>query len=222
MISNKEVSPVLEEYLEALYRIEEKKGVVKTGDLAKELRVALGTITNTIKSMERQNLIVHTPYKGVKLTAKGRKLALDVIRRHRLSERLLTDILKMDWSEAHELACKLEHALTDIIEPLERALGNPKTCPHGHPIPSEKGELQEEESVSLSDLNSGEKGIVVKVTDESPNLLSHLSNIGLVPGARVKVIERTAIDDLFTVKVGRESRTLSGKTASVVWVKKEG
>ncbi|HIE54765.1 MAG TPA: metal-dependent transcriptional regulator, partial [Chromatiaceae bacterium] len=95
MISNKEVSPVLEEYLEALYRIEEKKGVVKTGDLAKELRVALGTITNTIKSMERQNLIVHTPYKGVKLTAKGRKLALDVIRRHRLSERLLTDILKM-------------------------------------------------------------------------------------------------------------------------------
>ena len=95
MSSTEEISATVEEYLEAIYRLEEKKGSAKTGDLAKELNVTLGTITNTIENMEKQNLVIHKPYKGVKLTKKGRKLALDVVRRHRLSERLLTDILKI-------------------------------------------------------------------------------------------------------------------------------
>src|SRR3990170_7716439 len=107
MVSD-EVSATVEEYLEAIYRLEESKGSAKTSELAQRMKVAVGTITNTVESMENQSLIVHEPYKGVKLTSKGRKMALDVLRRHRLSERLLTDVLQLDWSKAHDEACKLE------------------------------------------------------------------------------------------------------------------
>ncbi|NIU38506.1 metal-dependent transcriptional regulator, partial [Candidatus Bathyarchaeota archaeon] len=133
MSNPKELSATIEEYLEAIYRLEEKKGSARTGDIAKELNVTLGTITNTIESMEKQRLVSHKPYRGVNLTRRGRQIALDVIRRHRLSERLLTDILSLEWSKAHDAACRLEHAIADkdIVEPLEKALGKPKTCPHG-------------------------------------------------------------------------------------------
>ncbi|MEM2922573.1 MAG: metal-dependent transcriptional regulator, partial [Candidatus Bathyarchaeia archaeon] len=105
------ISPSIEDYLENIYKLEEKEGVARTKDLADKMHVGLGTITNTVEMFERQGLVAHRPYKGIKLTRGGRKIALDVIRRHRLAERLLTDILKVDWSKAHELACKLEHSL---------------------------------------------------------------------------------------------------------------
>ncbi|MEM4297951.1 MAG: metal-dependent transcriptional regulator, partial [Nitrososphaerota archaeon] len=136
--------------------------------------------------------------------------------------RFLTDILMMDWSQVHEPACRLEHALTDVASRLERALGSPKTCPHGSPIPSEEGEIKEENSTSLSNLGLGEEGILVKVSDEDPKLLDYLSSIGLFLGVKLKVIRKSTIDELVTVKVGKNSHTISGKTASLLWVKKEG
>ncbi len=222
MSSKKEVSSTIEEYLEAIYKLEEKKGSAKTGDLAKELNVALGTITNTIESMEKQNLVTHKPYKGVKLTKKGRKIALDVVRRHRLSERLLTDILKLEWSKAHDAACKLEHAIADkdIIKPLEKALGKPKTCPHGNPIPSESGRVTEEKSELLANLGLGEEGIIVKVTDERPELLQYLATLGLVPGASVQIEEKAPFNGPIMVRVMGASYALGRNVASVIWVKK--
>lgn len=222
MSSKKEVSSTIEEYLEAIYRLEEKKGSAKTGELAKELNVTLGTITNTIESMEKQNLITHKPYKGVKLTKKGRKIALDVVRRHRLSERLLTDILRVEWSKAHDAACKLEHAIADkdIIKPLEKALGKPKTCPHGNPIPSESGRVIEEKSELLANLGLGKKGTIVKITDEKPDLLQYLATLGLVPGANVQIEEKAPFNGPIMVKVMGASYALGRNVASVIWVKK--
>ena len=222
MSGKKEVSSTIEEYLEAIYKLEEKKGSAKTGDLAKELNVTLGTITNTIESMEKQNLITHKPYKGVKLTKKGRKIALDVVRRHRLSERLLTDILKLEWSKAHDAACKLEHAIADkdIIKPLEKALGKPKTCPHGNPIPSESGRITEEKSELLANLCLGEKGTIVKITDEKPDLLQYLATLGLVPGANVQIEEKAPFNGPIMVRVMGASYALGRNVASVIWVKK--
>lgn len=218
-----EVSPTIEEYLEAIYKLQERNGSAKTTELAKQLKVALGTITNTIESMEKQNLIVHQPYKGVKLTAKGRKIALDVVRRHRLSERLLVDILRMEWSKAHDAACKLEHAFADkeLSRPLEDALGHPKTCPHGNPIPSESGRLTEERSEILMSLNAGEKGIIVKVTDEREDILHYLGKLGLVPGASVEIEEKAPFNGPIMVKVGNANYALGRNVASVIWVKRE-
>jgi len=222
MSTAQEISATLEEYLEAIYKLEKKKGSAKTGDLAKTLNVALGTITNTIESMEKQSLVTHKPYKGVKLTKKGRKIALDVIRRHRLSERLLTDILRLEWSKAHDAACKLEHAIMDedIIKPLEEVLGKPKTCPHGNPIPSESGKIIEEKCERLTTFQKGEKGVIAKITDERVELLQYLSALGLVPGAHVQVEKIAPFNGPITVRVMGNRHALGREVASVIWVKK--
>ncbi len=222
MSSPKELSATIEEYLEAIYRLEEKKGSARTGDIAKELNVTLGTITNTIESMEKQRLVRHKPYRGVNLTRRGRQIALDVIRRHRLSERLLTDILSLEWSKAHDAACRLEHAIADkdIVEPLEKALGKPKTCPHGNPIPSASGEVVEEKSKILANLSLGEEGIIVKVTNEKPELLQYLATLGLVPGSKVQIEEKAPFNGPIMVKVMGASYALGRNVASVIWVKK--
>lgn len=222
MATNMDVSSTIEEYLEAIYRLEERDGAAKTSELAKELKVTLGTITNTIESMEKQTLVEHRPYKGVKLTPKGRKIALDVVRRHRLSERLLVDILRVEWSKAHDAACRLEHAFADkeLSTPLEEALGHPKTCPHGNPIPSESGRLVEERSEVLHSLEAGDKGIIVKVTDERVDILRYLSKLGLVPGAVVEIEEKAPFNGPIMIRVGNANYALGRNVASVIWVKK--
>jgi DtxR family Mn-dependent transcriptional regulator len=218
----KEISSTIEEYLEAIYKLQERNGAAKTTKLAEQLSVALGTITNTVESMEKQDLVIHEPYRGVKLTAKGRKMALDVIRRHRLSERLLTDVLRVEWSKAHDAACKLEHVFADkeLSRPLDRALGHPKTCPHGNPIPTETGKLTEDHSEALSNLNRGEKGTVVKVTDERPDMLQYLATLGLMPGASVEIEEKAPFNGPVMVKVMGASYALGREVASVIWIKR--
>jgi len=148
------VSNQAEEYLEAIYRLEQKTGYARTMDLARSLNVVPGSITNTIDNLEKKGLVIHIPYRGVKLTDNGQKIASNVLRRHRLAERLLTDILHIDWSQVHDPACKLEHALSpEILKPLEKVLGHPKRCPHGNLIPTKCGGVFEEETVALSELD---------------------------------------------------------------------
>jgi len=215
------VSKESEEYLEAIYRLEQRDGSAKTMQLANELKVMPGSITNTIENLEKRRLVIHEPYKGVKLTEKGRKLALKILRRHRLAERLLTDILHLDWSKVHDEACKLEHNLSDnIVKPLEKALGNPKTCPHGNPIPSEQGEMKEAKSELLTSLNLGESGIITKITEEKQDLLQYLATLGLVPSASVEIKEKAPFNGPIIVKTMGASYALGRNVASVIWVKK--
>ncbi|MDH5449956.1 MAG: metal-dependent transcriptional regulator [Candidatus Bathyarchaeota archaeon] len=211
------VSSEAEEYLEAIYRLEKKTGSAKTMELARQLKVVPGSITNTIEGLERRGLVLHEPYKGVKLTEKGRKIALDVLRRHRLAERLLTDILHLDWSEAHDTACKLEHAITpNIIKPLEKTLGHPKTCPHGSPIPTACGGIIEEESVPLAKLSTEQSGIIVKIVEEKVEVLQHLAALGLAPGVHVEVEKKTFFDGPVSIRVGEVSHTLDYGVASII------
>ncbi|MBS7629459.1 metal-dependent transcriptional regulator, partial [Candidatus Bathyarchaeota archaeon] len=142
MVKSVAPSSSIEEYLENIYRLQERDGVARTKKLAEMMNVTLGTITNTIESLERRRFVKHLPYKGVRLTKEGEKIAIDVIRRHRLVERLLTDILRMEWSRVHEVACKLEHGFTEeLVMLIGKSLGYPKTCPHGNPIPTRKGSM---------------------------------------------------------------------------------
>jgi len=218
---SQEVSPTSEEYLEAIYKLNEKTGSAKTSNLADQLQVSLGTITNTIENLEKQGLITHEPYKGVKLTEKGRRVALNVIRRHRLSERLLTDILHVDWSKVHNAACKLEHDLTrDVIEPLEKILGHPKTCPHGNPIPTESGRVVEEKSEFLANLNPKQSGVIIKITEENPDVLRYLATLGLLPGASVEVEEKAPFNGPIIVKVMGASYALGRNIASIIRIRK--
>jgi len=216
-----EATRVEEEYLQTIYRLEKQKGIARTGDIANLLQVALGTVTNTVDRLKKQELIIHRPYRGVTLTLKGRRIALNIIRKHRVSERFLTDIVKMDWSDVHDAACRLEHAMTeDVINPLEEVLGNPKTCPHGNPIPTKNGKISEEESHPLIEMKEGTKSFILKVVNEEPNLLRYLQKIDVVPGKRVEVLKKAPFEGLLTIKIDGKKKALSRIIASRVWVKK--
>jgi DtxR family Mn-dependent transcriptional regulator len=215
-----ETTAVIEEYVECICRLEEKSGVAKTSDIVKLLGVVPGTVTNTVERLEKEGLVIHVPYKGVKLTGKGRKIALQVIRKHRLSERLLVDILHMEWDKVHDAACKLEHSITEeMVKLLEKALKHPKTCPHGNPIPTKCGGIIEEKSQSLTELNVGEKSTVIKITEERQDLLHYLGKLGLAPGAPVEILEKAPLDGPITVKVGLTSHAISPAIASIIQVK---
>lgn len=217
-----EVTEVVEEYLEGIYRLQEKSGVARTSDIVKVLQVVPGTVTNTVERLEREGMLRHEPYRGVKLTDKGRKIALDVIRRHRLSERLLTDFMRVDWDKAHDAACKLEHGITDdVIKKLEKALGHPKTCPHGNPIPTACGGIIEEKSEPLSTLRSKESGVVAKIKDETPEVLKYIATLGLLPGTSIEIVEKAPFDGPVTVKVGGANHALSLSMASNIWVRRK-
>jgi len=207
-----------EEYVEAIYKLQKRRGIAKTKELAKELRVVPGSITNTIEHLEKHGLVKHEPYRGVELTAKGEKLALDIIRRHRLAERLLTDILDAEWSDVHENACKLEHALTkEVVTLLEKRLGNPKFCPHGNPIPTACGEVEEEECYPLTKIDLNVMCIVVKVTEEEKEKLSILASKGIKPTVPIHVVKRKASNIVLCIS-GKE-HSLAFDVASSVWVK---
>jgi len=217
---DKAVTDQAEEYLEAIYRLESKVGFARTMDLSRELGVVPGSITNTIKNLERKRLVIHEPYKGVKLTDDGRKIALTILRRHRLAERLLTDILHMDWSEVHNPACKLEHAISpEMIKPLEKALRHPKRCPHGNPIPTKCGGILEEETIALTELDAKTSGVIVKITEEKTETLKRLTRLKLTPGKRIE-IENVVPNSSLTVRVGNKNCTIEQNVATMIYVKK--
>jgi DtxR family Mn-dependent transcriptional regulator len=219
-IKKTSVSSHAEEYLEAIYRLERKKGFARTMEIARKLKVVPGSVTNTIELLEERGLIIHEPYKGVRLTEKGRRLASAVLRRHRLAERLLTDILHMDWSQVHEAACKLEHALSpEIIKSLEKVLRHPKTCPHGNPIPTKCGGIFEEKTEALSELDAKMRGIIFKIVEEKTEVLQQLQRLGLTLGKNVEIEERLSAGTL-TVRLGDKSLRLNHKLASIIYIKR--
>lgn len=217
------VSPAIEEYLEQIYRLAQRHGVARTTQIAEKVGVELGTVTNTVDSLKKRRLVLHEPYKGVKLTESGRRIALTVLRRHRLAERLLTDLLDVDWSRVHDLACRLEHAIPDdLTKPIAKAVGHPHVCPHGSPIPTPCGGIVETPSIPLSTLNPGSGGVVAKIIEEQQELLEYLMELNLVPGIEVAVVEKAPFDGPITVEVNGQRRSISKAIASLIWLTTQG
>jgi DtxR family Mn-dependent transcriptional regulator len=207
-----------EEYIEVIYRLQKRYGVAKTSELAKKLHVVPGSITNTIEHLESHGLVSHEPYRGVKLTREGEKIALSIIRRHRLAERLLTDILKAEWSTVHEDACKLEHAMTkNVVSLLAKRLGNPKCCPHGNPIPAENGTFTEENCIILTEIELNENYTVARIIDEKLENLSVLAEAGIKPETCICVIEKSPTK--VVVSVNGKAVSLERELAENVRVK---
>jgi DtxR family Mn-dependent transcriptional regulator len=209
-------------YLKTIYNLEWRNGSARTGDIAKILKITPGSVTNTLEVLEGKGLVVREPYKGVNLTAEGRKLALSVFRRHRLAERLLVDLLGMGWADSHEEACRLEHSISDqVANSIQKRLGDPKTCPHGNPIPDEKGSMAPMKSDALSTLENGEKAAVTMIPDETTEILRYLSTLGMIPGAKITVEEKAPFKGPMLVKVGESSYPISLDVASGIYVTRE-
>ena len=187
----------IEEYLEAIYRKQNVESPVITSTLAEKLKVSLPAVTDMLQKLEKKGLIEYTPNRGAILTEQGKKIAALTVRRHRLWERFLTDILGLRWDKVDEEACRLEHATSPVTEKgLLSVLGDVDTCPHGHSIPDKDGTIKEEESTSLWDIPPGKKVLILSVTDEDPKLLRKIQELGLKPKTVVMVITRKDDDTL--------------------------
>jgi DtxR family Mn-dependent transcriptional regulator len=209
------LSPEAEDYIETIYKLQKRNGVAKTKELAQTMHVVPGSITNTIEHLESHGLVMHEPYRGVKLTREGEKIALDVIRRHRLAECLLTDVLKAEWTNVHEEACKLEHALTkNVANLVDKKLGYPKCCPHGNPIPTENGEVKEHPCVALTEANVGESYYVCSIIDEEHKNLQQLAKAKIKPKTQVQVMERNM--EQIVLSVEGEKKILNRRLAANV------
>jgi DtxR family Mn-dependent transcriptional regulator len=154
----------------------------------------------------------------LRLLPEGRSIALKVIRKHRLAERLLTDHLKIPWDHAHEQSCRLEHILSDtVVDSLEKFLGYPKTCPHGHPIPDKDGRIELTDAPRLSDFPEGSVVIVERVSEESSDVLKYLEDQKVFPGKEISITKVAPFEGPLLVEIGGESLPLSREIASKVW-----
>ncbi|GFO97587.1 FeoA family protein [groundwater metagenome] len=208
-----------EEYLESIYKLQEEQHPVSTSRLAEHLKLSAPSVSEMVKKLEGRGLVFHSE-KGVCLTDEGKSLAKKVIRRHRLSERLLTDVLGFKWDEVHDKACRLEHVISpDMEDRIAESLGNPKTCPHGHPIPDRGGKLVKEKVKPLSELKAREKGIIVNVFEEDPKMLKYLASLGLIPDVCVKVEEVAPFGGPLIVCVAGSRYALGREVASKIKVK---
>ncbi|MEM3711982.1 MAG: metal-dependent transcriptional regulator [Thermoproteota archaeon] len=214
------VTEVVEEYLECIYKLQEREGVARTSNIIRSLKVAPGTVTNTIERLEKEGFVKHVSYRGVSLTERGVRIALQVIRKHRLCERLLTDILKMNWSIVHKDACMLEHSLSEeAASHLEEVLNYPKTCPHGNPIPTRQGKILEEKTIPLLELAVGKRGVVAKLIEEDVETLAYFWTLGIVPGTLIEILEKPRPDDLVKIRIGRERHAVSNRLASIIRIR---
>jgi len=206
-----------ENYLKAIYKLQEiNSEVVATSALAQALGVHAPSVTDMLKRMAGKKLVTYQKSKGVKLTERGRQVAVGIIRNHRLWEVFLVDKLGYKWDEVHDLAEQLEHIHSeDLINKLDKFLGFPKADPHGDPIPDANGVLPKSKAVLLSSLNVGEQGTFTGVTDHTPTFLNYLDKTGFSLGSTLKVTNIEEFDQTVTVLVkSKKEVTVSHKVAN--------
>jgi DtxR family transcriptional regulator, Mn-dependent transcriptional regulator len=194
--------------------------LVSMGALATSLEVVPGTVTTMVKALARDKLVVHQPRHGVRLTEQGRRVALGIIRRHRLVETFLVTVLKMDWASVHAEAEQLEHAISeDVLDRLDALLGRPANDPHGDPIPSAQGKLNSQVYATLATCVLDKSQRIVRVTEQSAEFLQFAEQNGLFPGATVRVSDRNLAAGLVTLKrSGEKAAALSLAAAGKILV----
>ncbi len=193
----------VEDYLKAIYELETRHGVAATTDVAIALAVAPASVTGMVRRLAQQGYLDHVPYRGVQLTDAGRRAALRTIRRHRILESYLTSVLGYAWDRVHDEAERLEHAASDeLIERMATALGHPSQDPHGAPIPTVDGTVDERPHRSLAELAVGERARMVQVSDKNPQLLRYLAEIALQPGTEVTIVAKAPFGGPLTLRIG--------------------
>jgi DtxR family Mn-dependent transcriptional regulator len=213
------ITPAIEDYLKAIYFLQQHRDVVTTSMLGELRGFKPGSVTGMIKKLAEMNLVAHTPYQGVQLTEAGKKIALEVIRHHRLIELYLVEALGYSWDEVHEEAERLEHHISEKLEARIAAhLGQPDFDPHGDPIPSLEGKLPDSASLCLADLPVGAKGRVARVQDQDADRLRYLADLGLVPGALVEIIASAPFDGPLSVRIGSAAHALDRRMAQMILV----
>jgi DtxR family Mn-dependent transcriptional regulator len=213
-------SEAIENYAKAIYALEQRGGGAVTNNaIAERLDVTPASASAMVKKLGELGFVAHVPYKGVKLTASGRRVALEVLRHHRLLELYLAESLGVPWDRVHDEAEVLEHVLSEELEALIAAkLGNPTRDPHGDPIPNAKLEIEEGDTECLAILQPGTRGVFARVSDSDPSMLRYLARLGITPGDQFEVVDRQPFGGPLFVRFGRRVHVLGGDLASAMRV----
>ncbi len=204
----KSTTPAVQDYLKVIYKLQQQDRPVPTTAIAGRLGLSSAAVSKMLKHLAKLQLIEHNRYQGVELTDAGERIALEVIRHHRLLELYLVEALGVPWDQADAEAEVLEHVLSeDVEERIAAALGNPTRDPHGDPIPSMDLALENRARLSLADVPTGAHARVLRVPDRDPRLLRYLGDIGLVPDADVTVVRREPMDGPLHIQVGDSQST---------------
>jgi DtxR family Mn-dependent transcriptional regulator len=213
-------SSAVEDYLKAVYALESRlEGPVPTNALAERIGVTPGSVSGMLRRLDDLGLLEHERYRGVRLTAEGKRVALRTLRNHRLLELLLVEMLDVPWDLVHEEAELLEHVLSDgLAERIAAKLGNPEFDPHGDPIPSSDLAVTERETRALEDVDVGETVAFVRVSDSDPAMLRYLSERGIVPGVTLTLVGRQPFGGPLSVRVTGTDHHLGGQLAGAMRV----
>jgi DtxR family Mn-dependent transcriptional regulator len=215
------ITPAMEDYLKAIYRIEQEGEPATTQRLAEEMDLSGASVSNMVKRLNDLNLLVHSPYRGVVLTPSGSAAALEVIRHHRLLELYLSQALGFEIDQVHEEADRLEHHVSEELETrMEQALGFPEYDPHGHPIPRRNGAVPAIADMLLGDLPSGESAVVSRISDRDPEHLRQIDHLGIGPGTRITVLGREG--NAREVSVNGVNQALPGEMTALIHVTPDG
>ncbi len=213
------LSQAMEDYLKAIYKLLESGAQVTTSALADYMSVSPASVTNMVKKLADMNLLIYEPYQGVNFTPTGQKLALEIIRHHRLLELYLAEALGVPWDRVHEEAEKLEHVISeDLEERMAAALGDPKFDPHGAPIPTRSGVVHQPESGRLIDMKPGDRVIVVEVDDYDASLLRYLGEMDIYPGTEIELVYCAPFDGPLTLRINAIEYNLGNQAARSVLV----
>ncbi|HYN81324.1 MAG TPA: metal-dependent transcriptional regulator [Gemmatimonadaceae bacterium] len=209
----------VEDYLKAIYALGGGTGAVATNDIAQRLELAPASVSGMVRRLADQGLLSYEPYRGVKLTDKGRRAALRTLRRHRVIESYLSSALKYPWDRVHAEAERLEHAASDeLVDRMAAAIGEPEVDPHGAPIPSRDGVVDETEYFPLSELAAGLGVRVVRVSDEDAEMLRYLGELAITPGAELLIVSKAPFDGPITLRIGSVLHSIGPALAAKVLV----
>lgn len=209
-----------EDYLKAIYELERHGSAAGTNDIAARLGIAAASVSGMVQRLARLGLVRAERYRGARLTDAGRTVALQLIRRHRIIECYLVERLGFGWDDVHDEAERLEHAASDeLIAKMAEAIGNPTEDPHGAPIPTAAGEVDETRLPSIADLADGATATVVRVSDRDPAFLRYLDELGIRPGAAVQVVGRAPFGGPITLQVGSAVHAVGTSAAAQVYIR---
>jgi len=214
------ITPAIEDYLKAIYLVQQHTETVTTSLLAEQLGgLRPGSVTGMIKKLADMGLVTHTRYYGVELTQAGERIALEVIRHHRLIELFLVQALGYSWDEVHDDADQLEHVISEKLEArIAARLGDPTIDPHGDPIPTIEGIMPDSNGVSITDLQLGATGRIVRVGEQQAGRLRYLADLGLIPGAILQITASAPFEGPLSVQVNGSVHALDRRLARTIFV----
>lgn len=213
------ISQSVEDYLKVIYILQTEGDGATTTNIADALSVSSASVTNMLKRLASLKLITHKSYQGATLTDAGRKVALEVLRHHRLLELYLKEIMGYSWDEVHDEAEKLEHHISEQFEDrIAELLNHPTHDPHGDPIPTKDGVVPEKASLAIADAEKDRSYIVGRVKDQDPEVLRYLEQIGIIPGVKIKILEKAPFNGPVDLMIEEEEKTIGFRIAEQVYL----